>query len=109
MSKPYTAVEELPITTAPAEYRTYPQRWVLLATIFLLNVGSSLLWITYSSVSGYAAGYFHQSLFAINHLSTVYYAMYIVFSLTASWVIHEKGLIQGVIMVINGSWRQGLC
>jgi hypothetical protein len=52
--------------------------------------------------------YFDKSLTAVNQLSVVFYVAYIMFSLTASWVIHEKGLMSGLIwgaiFTIAGAW-----
>lgn len=79
-------------------YRTYPERWILLMTIFMLNVSTSVLWITYSAVSNIAADYFETSLSDINHLSVVYYLGYITFSLSASYVMHDRGLMSGLVI-----------
>ncbi|RKP14538.1 major facilitator superfamily domain-containing protein [Piptocephalis cylindrospora] len=90
------------------QYRTYPLRWVILLTLFLLNMSSSILWTTYTSVSALSAEYFEVSDTAISMLAMVFYIGFVIMSLPSGWVIDhvgiKTGLIIGSVLNIAGAW-----
>ena len=77
-------------------YKLYPSRFLFLFTLVFLCITSALLWITYSTVADIAAKKFQVGPTAVNQLSIVFYLGYLLFSLPASWIYHEKSLKLGI-------------
>jgi MFS family permease len=69
----------------------YPYRWVILFVFMLMMAVQQLLWITFASITGSAASYYHVSDLSIGLLSMVFMFCYIVVSIPASWMIDTWG------------------
>ena len=44
------------------QYRDYPSRWGILATVFCLNLANNALWISFSSIATTAAEYYENTV-----------------------------------------------
>ena len=66
-----TSSESQPILSAMDTYRDYNSRWVVLTTVFLLNLANNALWISFSSVSDKSAQYYDKQFEAIDWLGTI--------------------------------------
>lgn len=90
------------------QYRTYPLRWIILLTLFLLNMSSSILWMTYASISAMSSEYFDVSDTAVSMLAMVFYIAFVLVSVPSGWVIDHRGiktgLVIGSILNITGAW-----
>lgn len=79
------------------EYRTYPIRFYGLTVIGLLNIASSLCWLSVAPVPDYASEYFGgASLSVINWFSNVFMLTYLVAGPLSSIVYDRWNIKIGV-------------
>lgn len=79
------------------EYRTYPIRFYGLTVIGLLNIASSLCWLSVAPVPDYASAYFGgASLTVINWFSNVFMLTYLVAGPLSSMVYDRWSIKIGV-------------
>lgn len=71
--------------------QVYSYRWAILFVFMLIMAVQQLLWITFASITGSAASYYHVSDLSIGLLSMVFMIFYIVVSIPASWLIDTWG------------------
>ncbi|ORZ03421.1 major facilitator superfamily domain-containing protein [Syncephalastrum racemosum] len=90
-------------------YREYPVRFYGLMLIGLLNIASSMSWLSVAPVPDIASSYFgNASLTIVNWFSNVFMLVYLVAGPLSSFV-YEKwsikfGLIIGAVLQTVGSW-----
>jgi hypothetical protein len=53
--------EAAPLLLPPATYPRYTRRWGMLAIVFLLNVSSGVLWISFSPIAQVTADFYRTS------------------------------------------------
>ncbi|RUS32386.1 major facilitator superfamily domain-containing protein [Jimgerdemannia flammicorona] len=92
----------------PTPFRTYPIRYFGLVMIALLNIVSSINWLSFSPAPQFAATYFSTDLTAVNMLSTAFPLSFLVTSWLSGWMIArfgtKTGLLTGAIGQAFGSW-----
>ncbi|RUP46758.1 hypothetical protein BC936DRAFT_146553 [Jimgerdemannia flammicorona] len=92
----------------PIPFRTYPIRYFGLVMIALLNIVSSINWLSFSPAPQFAATYFSTDLTAVNMLSTAFPLSFLVTSWLSGWMIArfgtKTGLLTGAIGQAFGSW-----
>ena len=76
--------------------RIYRYRWVVLAVFALLNVLIQIHWVALAPITHEAAQFYGVSDLSIGFLSMLFMLVYIVVSVTASYVIDHFGLRIGV-------------
>ena len=81
---------------APAGYRLYRYRWVVLGAFALLNAVVQANWITFAPVTDDAAAFYGVSDLRIGLLSMIFMVVFVVVSIPASYVIDTYGLRVGV-------------
>ncbi|KAG0326886.1 hypothetical protein BG004_002881 [Podila humilis] len=90
------------------EYRTYPARFLGLFSIFMLNMATSFVWLSYMSVPDPAKEYLNCSSTIINLTSILYFVAYIIMAPISGWMMEKKGikraLLFGGVLQIIGSW-----
>ena len=108
----------LPSTTAlnstlepipsPESYKTYKTRWLTILILFLQNLTSSLVWVTYAAVPKPASQYYDTSLFAIDLYSFCFLVTFCIFAIPVSALVHRKGLrfafCCGALLQVIGPW-----
>lgn len=77
-------------------YRAYGYRWVVLAVYFLLTFVIALQWLTFASVERAAREAYGVSPLAVDMLSIVFMAVFLVMCIPASWMIDRYGIRVGV-------------
>uniref|UniRef100_A0A0R3RXH0 MFS domain-containing protein n=1 Tax=Elaeophora elaphi TaxID=1147741 RepID=A0A0R3RXH0_9BILA len=79
----------------PAErrisYRVYPQRWIVLAVVALLNNSNTLSWIAFASISNYVDAFYGMNK-AANWFSLVFIICTIPIGLFGIWMSSSFGL-----------------
>ncbi|KAJ8656646.1 hypothetical protein O0I10_007723 [Lichtheimia ornata] len=91
------------------EYRTYPIRFYGLTVIGLLNIASSLCWLSVAPVPDYASEYFGgASLSVINWFSNVFMLTYLVAGPLSS-IVYDRwnikiGIVGGACLQVLGAW-----
>ena len=97
---------------APATYRVYGYRWVVLGVFMLANLVIQVQWIGYAPIISDAAEYYGVSHTLITLLSMVFMISFIPLSLVAAWVIDSRGLRTavgfGVVMMAVFGVARGL-
>jgi len=73
-------------------FKVYRYRWVVLVAFMLIILVTQLLWITFASITGVAAGYYKVSDLSIGILSLSFMIVYIFISIPASWMIDKYGI-----------------
>jgi cyanate permease len=84
--------------------KVYRYRWIVLLVFMLAVAVNQLLWITFASITGNAATYYHVSDLSIGLLSMSFMLVYIIISIPASWVIDTYGIrvAVGIGTVLTG-------
>merc|ERR1719219_2070751 len=78
------------------QYRVYPQRWWVLATVVLLNLANYSHWVAFPSVAKNAAKHYDQSGKKMDLIPTVSYGLGIPCCLLATYVVERFGLRTGL-------------
>ncbi|KAF9337959.1 hypothetical protein BG006_001060 [Podila minutissima] len=90
------------------EYRTYPARFLGLFSIFMLNMATSFVWLSYAAVPDPAKEYLSCSSTVINLTSIVYFIAYIIMAPVSGWMMEKRGikktLLFGGLLQIVGAW-----
>jgi nitrate/nitrite transporter NarK len=87
---------ELAMPSAPASYKIYPYRWVILAVFMLINLTIQIEWICFAPITGPAASYYHVSDLQIGILAMSFMVVYIPLSIPISWLIDTLGYRKSV-------------
>uniref|UniRef100_A0A915PWX1 Major facilitator superfamily (MFS) profile domain-containing protein n=1 Tax=Setaria digitata TaxID=48799 RepID=A0A915PWX1_9BILA len=92
----------------PAEnrisYRVYPQRWVVLAVVALLNNSNTMSWIAFASISNYVDAFYGMNK-AANWFSLVFIICTIPIGLFAIWMSSSFGLKFAILIA---AWTNGI-
>jgi cyanate permease len=78
------------------DFKVYGIRWVMLTVYMVMVAVNQLLWITFAPITGEATKYYGVSDLRIGILSMCFMIVYIVVSITASWIIDRFGIRIGV-------------
>ncbi len=73
-------------------YQVYGYRWVVLAAFMFILAANQLLWISFAPITSTAAAYYGVDDLGIGLLSLSFMAVFIVFSIPASWAIDTYGI-----------------
>jgi len=73
-------------------FKVYGYRWIVLLAFMFIVAINQLLWITFASITGDAAKFYHVSDLSIGLLSMSFMIVYVVVSIPASWAIDTYGL-----------------
>lgn len=87
------------------EYRVYRKRWLVLMCVVIANLGSGMIWMTFTNVAYYTADYYSISIDAVNWLSLTGVATHVLFGPAASWALQTYGL---KFAILFGSWSMTL-
>ncbi len=85
-------MEKDPPAEEDDECRVYRRRWLVLASVSMLNVGINTLLYSYSTVANDAAAYFGREAADINAFTTIGMVASLIVSLFATWLIEKLGL-----------------
>ncbi|MCP9264950.1 Major facilitator superfamily transporter [Dirofilaria immitis] len=92
----------------PAEhrisYQVYPQRWIVLAVVALLNNSNTMSWIAFASISNYVDAFYGMSK-AANWFSLVFIICTIPIGLFAIWMSNSFGLRFAILIA---AWTNGI-
>ncbi|MCX6053705.1 MAG: MFS transporter [Chloroflexi bacterium] len=77
-------------------FSLYGYRWVVLGVFMFVNVMMQLLWISFASVTGPAATFYHVTDLKIGFLAMSFMIVYIPLSIPESWVIDKFGFRKAV-------------
>ncbi|VDK83176.1 unnamed protein product [Litomosoides sigmodontis] len=92
----------------PAEhritYRVYPQRWIVLAVVALLNYSNTMSWIAFASISNYVDVFYGMSK-AANWFSLVFIICTIPVGLLGIWISNSFGLRLAILIA---AWANGI-
>ncbi|KAG0030320.1 hypothetical protein BGZ81_002806 [Podila clonocystis] len=90
------------------EYRTYPARFLGLFSIFMLNIATSFVWLSFAAVPDQAKEYLSCSNTVINLTSILYFIAYIIMAPVSGWMMEKRGikktLLFGGVLQIVGAW-----
>jgi MFS family permease len=78
------------------QYKVYGYRWVMLGVYMFAVAMNQMLWITFASITGDAAKFYHVSDLAIGLLSMSFMIVFILVSIPASWMIDTYGIRRAV-------------
>jgi len=84
------------LTYKVAQYRVYPERWVILVAVFLLNVANYAHWVAYPSVNKVAAEYYDQAGDVMDWIPTLSYGLGVPCGILATYVVERYGLKHGI-------------
>jgi FLVCR family MFS transporter 7 len=88
------------------QYKDYNSRWLVLWTVFLLNIANNALWISYSAVATSSAEYYERTIDDIDWLGTIGFLVGIPTCLASTWIVDRFGLraaiFTGTIMTFLG-------
>ena len=79
-----------------SEFKVYGYRWIILVVYMFIVAMNQLLWITFAPITSEAVSYYGVSELWIGILSMSFMAVFIVFSIPASWIIDTYGIRVGV-------------
>ncbi|KAG0274371.1 hypothetical protein BGZ95_009858 [Linnemannia exigua] len=92
----------------PIVYRTYKARYFGLFAVVLLNIATTFVWLTYSSVPEAAASYLNCSSFLVSVTSILYFFAFIVMAPVSGWMFEKRGikksLLFGAGIQVLGAW-----
>ncbi len=80
------------------QYRDYPSRWGVLATVFCLNLANNALWISFSSIATTAAEYYEKSVDDVDWLGTIGFIVGIPMCLISTWIVDRFGLRSAIFI-----------
>ncbi|OZJ03483.1 hypothetical protein BZG36_04020 [Bifiguratus adelaidae] len=101
-------------TSFHGPYRTYRRRYFGLVVLTLLNIVSSLNWLSYSPVASFAADFFSTSLTGVNMFSNIFMIVYLIMSWPSAYILQRWGLRVGIsisaMFSLLGTWiRYAAC
>ena len=103
-----TQMEEEELLASDTRTEVFKRRWLILAIFCLLSFSNAGQWISFAPISNIVHQYYQVSLFAVNCLSMIYMAVYIVFIIPASWILDTYGLkvstVLGATFNALGAW-----
>jgi len=94
--KPQEMLNEKVTDTKEEKYISYSQRWWILATVIILNIGNYSHWIAFPTVNKNVALHYDQSGEKMDIIPTVSYGLGIIFALVATYVVERFGLKAGL-------------
>ncbi|KAF9931668.1 hypothetical protein FBU30_009729 [Linnemannia zychae] len=96
----------------PIVYRTYKTRFIGLFAIVLLNVATTFVWLTYSTVPEAAGVYLNCRPFLVSVTSILYFVAFMIMAPVSGWVFEKQGirkaLLFGACIQVLGSWLRYL-
>lgn len=92
----------IPIQSIPdGEYVMYKRRWIGLAAIFILNVSTSFVWLTFNAVPQITANWLNTGLTEVNLTVILYFIGYITMSPFSGYAFERFGLKKSVSLYGN--------
>ena len=92
--------------------KLFKRRWLVLAIFCALSFTNAGQWVVYASISTTVHSHYGVSLFAVNCLSLIYAAAYVVFIIPVSWLLDTFGLkitiVLGASFNALGAWLKPL-
>ncbi|VDK62674.1 unnamed protein product [Onchocerca ochengi] len=92
----------------PAEhrisYKVYPQRWIVLAVVALLNNSNTMSWIAFASISNYVDTFYGMNK-AANWFSLIFIICTIPIGLFGIWMSSSFGLRFAILIA---AWTNGI-
>ncbi|KAL5471602.1 hypothetical protein EMCRGX_G029731 [Ephydatia muelleri] len=70
----------------------YRRRWLMLATLFLLNLSNGTMWLSYSSVPQYTAHFYGVTLDEVDWFSVIFFVVSVVMGLVTIVILDVVGL-----------------
>jgi MFS family permease len=91
-------------------YRVYPQRWRMLAIVFLLNFVIQIYFTTFMPIATPAANFYDVGLTAINWLALIWAAVFLPCTAIAGWAMFKFGLrrcmmVSSVVVLVGSVIR----
>eukprot|EP00053_Salpingoeca_punica_P019830 m.203080 g.203080 ORF g.203080 m.203080 type:complete len:454 (-) comp17732_c0_seq2:334-1695(-) len=90
------------------QYRTYKQRWGMLAICSLLQIGNAMMWISFAPIADLTSKWYDVGNIAVDQASLVFMYAFLVAGPLASWLYHHYGLRFPIVLaaLINmiGAW-----
>ncbi|EFO24695.2 major facilitator superfamily transporter [Loa loa] len=103
-SKLIGIVSEMDPADHRISYRVYPQRWIVLAVVALLNNSNTMSWIAFASISNYVDVFYGMSK-AANWFSLVFIICTIPIGLFGIWMSSSFGLRFAILIA---AWTNGI-
>ncbi|GAB6023438.1 hypothetical protein CHUAL_008218 [Chamberlinius hualienensis] len=97
-NQPPEAAENSTETTSPI--RVYKERWLVAIIVSMLQIISSIMWMSYPALVNISASYYKVSVDAINWLTLVSYIVYLFFIFPSMWLNKVYG-IRHVVYVVS--------
>ncbi len=82
----------------------YKRRWLVLAVFSLVSMTNQVIWVSLSSISTIVERYYQVRSTAVNWLSMLFLAFFILFVVLSSYMLDRYGLRFAIIIgaVLNG-------
>ncbi|GAB6023433.1 hypothetical protein CHUAL_008215 [Chamberlinius hualienensis] len=89
------------IDSDPPPIHLYKERWLVVIAVTLLQIASSIMWMSFPSIANIAAVYYNVDLDAVNWLTDVTYLVYVACIFPGMWLLNTYGMLP-VVYVVNG-------
>lgn len=86
------------------QFRVYPRRWIVLATVALLNNSNTMVWISFASVANHCDSFYKKEK-AANWFSLVYMMFTIPVGVFAMWMGSRFGIRTAIL---TAAWFQAV-
>ncbi|XP_060599037.1 solute carrier family 49 member A3-like [Ruditapes philippinarum] len=86
-------------------YKVYPSRWFMLFVASMLNLTTSMNWITFAAAADVSVEFYQISTFQLNLLSMCFVLITIPVGLTAAWLTDTFGLR---LTFMIAAWTNGV-
>ena len=97
LSEPSSSIEsESSEVDDDGNYKVYPERWWLLATVVILNLGNYAHFVAFPSIAKQAAKHYDQSGEMMDLIPTVSMAFGVPFTLIGAYIVDRYGLKIGL-------------
>ncbi|XP_077972584.1 solute carrier family 49 member A3-like [Styela clava] len=80
------------------QFKVYNRRWVILATLAILNISNALQWLAFAPVAYITADFYNIELAIVNLLSVVYMITGIPCGIIATWLLDTFGLRASIVL-----------
>uniref|UniRef100_A0A8R1TQZ2 Major facilitator superfamily (MFS) profile domain-containing protein n=1 Tax=Onchocerca volvulus TaxID=6282 RepID=A0A8R1TQZ2_ONCVO len=103
-SKLISMVSEVDPAEHRISYKVYPQRWIVLAVVALLNNSNTMSWIAFASISNYVDTFYGMNK-AANWFSLIFIICTIPIGLFGIWMSSSFGLRFAILIA---AWTNGI-
>ncbi|GAB6023437.1 hypothetical protein CHUAL_008217 [Chamberlinius hualienensis] len=89
------------IDSDPPPIHLYKERWLVVFVVTLLQIASSIMWMSFPSIANIAAVYYNVDLDAVNWLTDVTYLVHFACIFPGMWLLNTYGMLP-VVYIVNG-------